>query len=450
MLKRLVMAAFLLISATTQYSFAQIETALTIGAVRDLISNALRDLQSVTVTAGGEIQGAGNQLQANAQNVIRDIDSAFKNNLNLTFDKMDQQQRALYRDAQSLAKQLASISAETLTRGGYEARRAIAEADIAAYNTSYNLPCRDQNSRVVYAVPDRLRIGKDTPELSIRGNYLAFGDKADIKVAGTTVSPISRNHSEIRVRIPQAILDNASAELSIPIEVNSPNQTKNSFLFFWCPEKIVPGKGQSASVTLLPVRKIEVKAEITPTILAPESRTISHRFDTGAPGDCGVDQDVSKQICSADGWAVESSSLTDVSVNGGCGSSAGPTSASGNACVHVPGRLRGCGWGFGAFGIRDCRGRGWVSWTLNVVEKRMAKKEAKSQEFNIKDSTNSSFTFRYSGASELNAPTWSYFAQVTISEGDKKSVHEISNAGESAGPVSGRLVDGALSIAIAE
>ncbi|WP_095991164.1 hypothetical protein [Cystobacter fuscus] len=422
---------------------AQLETTLTIGAVSNALSNAITDFKSSLETVGGEVRGVGNSLQANAQNVISDIDRVFGRNVNLTFDRMDAQQRALYRDAQALTRQVRDATTALATKTGDELRRTIAEADISAYNISYSLPCRTQTPRIVYVATPRLRLGRDTPEITIRGNFLDWPAASEVTVDGTPARVIARSAGELRVAVPDAIVGAITAERSVALRVPAENRKRKIFLFCSTTKERLE---LQASATLVPRRQVSISAWIKPTTLVAETRKQLHNYDSGKSGDCDINTDVSQQVCAAEGWQV--SDITHFAETGkNCGSNAGPPNVSGARCVHVPARLRGCGYRK-YLGVKECKGRGWLSWDMSVGLTRDVRQDAQLQSFTVNAEGQSSWSFHYKPSENLRGPTWSYGARVQVAEGNKIEVYEVSQAQENAGPVSARLIDGTLAITL--
>ena len=418
---------------------------MAIGAVTTALNQALDGFKSTLETAGGELRGSGNSLQANAQNVLRDIDSTFKNNLNLTFDRMDAQQRALYRDAQALTRQIQTATKDLTEKTGDQARRTIGEADITAYNASYSLPCRTQTPRIVYVATPRLRVGRDAPEIVVRGNFLDRGT-GPARVNGKAAQVIARSSTEARVRVPEEVWSKVSTEGSVSVEIPGEELKRTNFLLF-CPTSR-KGQALQGAVVLAPRRNVLIAAWVQPSALVEETTPDNRRYDSGKPGDCGINTDVTQQQCAPQGWTVKAFSLSDTSANTGCGSSVGPASASGSSCVIVSGRVRGCGWGVSFLGIRDCKGRGWSAHTLNMTLARDVRQPQTRQDFTADGSDQSSWSFRYVTASELRSPMWSYAARVEVREGNRRDVYDLSNAQENSGPVGARLVDGTLAITL--
>jgi len=154
---RMLRVIVLAMISTTTPAWAQgaTSTFLTVGAVRQGLNEALVGVQNAMVTAGSEGRALGNSLQANVQNVISDIDSRLGKRLEYTFDKLDDTERQFMVDSRDLIFRTRAASAALAGVIGDESRRTIGEADIAAYNATYSLPCRTQVPRVVYWLPTK-------------------------------------------------------------------------------------------------------------------------------------------------------------------------------------------------------------------------------------------------------------------------------------------------------
>ncbi|WHO38520.1 IPT/TIG domain-containing protein [Sphingobium sp. AP49] len=433
----------MVLMALVQPAHAQGEVA-TIGAVSVALSQALNGFKSTLETMGGEMKGVGNSLQANAQNVLADLDKAIAGNINLTFDKLDTQQQALYRDAQALTKQLAKATMEVTNNAGSQARLTIADADILAYNTTYSLPCRTQTPRIVMVTPDAIRVGRDTPEVTVKGNFLDQAPDGAVTIGGQPAQILARSANEMRLAIPPSVAAAVKTRGSVAISIAAQERRKKMILLF-CNTSTVPVTLQAWTL-LLPKRTFSLTGWMQPTSLKTETRKEKHEFNSGKPGDCDANVDVSQNVCAPMGWTV--AAITNFSVTGkNCGSNAGPASISGARCVNVPGRVRGCGYR-GIEPFRDCKGRGWVNWKMKTTLTHDVRAPMPRQSFTISSSDQASWSFPYATNVQLREPEWTYGAHVDVIEGDQKYGYEISHAQQVVGPVKGRLVDGILGITV--
>src|SRR5208283_179597 len=260
--------------------------APTVLAVRDLLQTALDGLDNTIKSAGGEVKSAGDSLQANAQNVIADINATLGSKLNLTFDKLDKQEQQLVADAQLLTKQINVATNSVINNAGAQARFAIAEADITAYNTSYSLPCRDQTPRFVYAQPAEIRVGADRPEIKIRGNFLAFGDAPQVTVGDTPGSIIARSDNEMLVQIPQKVLDGINVERSVAVSA-TPYAQRRTNLWVYCYSSTKKlDHPLSVATVLKPKVSIMIVGTIHGTVDMPHSVDEPYAFDNGTGDNC--------------------------------------------------------------------------------------------------------------------------------------------------------------------
>lgn len=419
--------------------------ALTIGAVKDALSSTLADFNNTITTANEAVKGAGNSLQANAQNVIRDIDRVFGKNVNLTFDRMDTQQQALYRDAQRLTQQIRQATTDVATTTGDQARRTIYEADITAYNSLYSLPCRTQPSRIVYVTPNRIRVGRDTAEFSIRGNFLG-GPSNGIFVDGKEATVIARSPTEIRVAVPQSVLNATNVEHAVGVRVGLVDIRKTNFLVA-C-HTSTASREESVAVTLAPKRTVSLSGWIEPTSLIERTESRNAKFESGKDDNCDSDRDITQNICVASPWTIKS--LGDVaisSLNGG--GFAGPATLSGDTCFKVPGRAKGKGYD-SILGVKNCKGRGWTNWSMNYVVRTDDRVVAARHTFQQAAVDQASWNFSYPNSTSLREPRYRYTVRASVTVGNQVRVFDISDAQQLSGPISARLIDGTLTVSYDE
>jgi hypothetical protein len=425
----------------------EVATSLAIGAVKNALEESLTSFNNTLQTGGGEVKGAGNSLQANAQNVIADIDRVFGKNLNLTFDRMNAQQRALYRDAQRLTQQVNQAALDVLGKTAEEARRTIAEADITAYNASYSLPCRSQIARVVYVTPARIRLGRDVAEFSLRGNFLDGPQNVRVTVDGAPTTVIARSVSEIRIAVPAAVAAKIDSERAIRVEVPLVD-TRRTNLWLFCPTS-QSSRLSTASVTVAPRRFVSMTGWIQASQLVEERVPRSAEFDSGAPNDCDINVDVSQQICAPEGYSIADTGQLSIQSAAG-GSRAGPPTASGDRCIHVPGRHVGSGYNRYPFGVKDCRGRGWIHWTLAYAIKRDVRQSVARFEFTEAAKDQASWNVVYPDYDKLRSPEWKYAVRAVVQVGSVTRTYDISDAQELSGPISARLNNGTLTVSFDE
>lgn len=212
--------ASVLVPQIPQAQVAEVGTFLTIGAVRQGLNETLVGIQNATVTAGSEGRALGNSLQANVQNVIADIDSRFAKRLDYTLERLDGAERQFATDARDLIFRSRAAAKALVGTIGDESRRTIGEADIAAYNTSYSLPCRTQSPRVVYWMPTKAVAKGEEIVVSIHGNFLNFGSNAKILVDGKPSTTVTRNDRVISVKLPREVIQKVTDTSSVSILIS--------------------------------------------------------------------------------------------------------------------------------------------------------------------------------------------------------------------------------------
>lgn len=353
-------------------------TFLTIASIRQGLNETLVGVQGATVTAGSEGRALGNSLQANVQNVIADIDARFAERLDYTFEKLDGAERQFATDARDLIFRT-QAAAKALTGAiGDESRRTIGEADIAAYNTSYSLPCRTQTPRVVYWTPTRTVAKGEEILVSIHGNFLNFGNSAKVLIDGKSTTSFTRNDRVISVKIPRELIQKVSDTSSIAISISSLEKRVIEPRFmnwlFGCGERLEPTADSSVTVGLVPRFHYRIDSEVWATY-KEWSAAFVHQQDrfNRRSDNCDHDENVSFTACvPAEGMkAIEGR----YSVNSKSGpSSFGPATVSGGNCVLFNGRMKGSGYNW-VLGVRNCRGSAWLDANWELVAQRQVFKE---------------------------------------------------------------------------
>lgn len=424
-----VVVALCLILAAPPAAHAQGTEALTVGAVKNLLDGALDDLDAQLDKASADLRSVGESFEKNARGVLADIDERLGDKLEYTLDRLEGQEQRLFESAQALAYQAQKAAEQIAAGAGEEARRTLFEGDIVAYNTSYNLPCRSHRPRLVYAQPAELVVGRDRPEVTLRGNYLNYGPRPDVRVAGRMARVIARTQEQITVEIPDAVLAGADRERSVPVSVKTGEVLRELTWFgLRCSEtERAALRAQSLPVVLKPRDQVKVTAQLTPQVGTPERRTFNFSFSEDTGNSCSDrtrNHDRTWCVPDGQGWRLETFGGPSVSSRN-CGSRISETRQVGDKCVFVGGRVRGCGYQNLVFG-RACNGRGWLRYTMSIQAVRIQdatdgpaeRFESASED----DAEQRNFLFTYGGtiADGHEITGWSYEADVVIWEAGRK------------------------------
>ena len=432
---------------------ANAQGALTVGAVSLALSAALDQFKQVISQAGDEFRSLGNSLQANAQNVIEDINTDLKDRLNQTFDKLDQEELRFVQDAQSLTRQIQRATELVIAKAGSEARQTISEADITAYDTLYSLPCRSQRPRIVASFPQTLVATLDSPIVTLRGDYLTSGPSLKMTLDGKDLQVLERLDHSIKVRLPESAIAQAEIDTKlVSIQISGLESIDKKLWFgLACREKRSSLDLQAAAVTLEPPIKYALMGDIRST---QETRTVVteppvHFGRTGSDH-CDDNFDVSMQFCTAKTDAVETTGTLNVK-SANCGSDASGPQPSGPRCVMVPGHVQGCGANRGPFSTwLGCKGRGWIDYdvTLNVTTK--TRTDGGASHFEVAPSiAERAWSFPLPAAG--SDPVFSYTATVKRTKGATLlDQWTLSSASPNAGPLSSRVDGHALAIKLTE
>jgi hypothetical protein len=367
-----VFSVLMIIGKTAHSQVDAAGSFLTIGAIRQGLNEALVGIQNATVTAGSEGRSLGNSLQANIQNVIADIDSRFGNRLDSTFDKLDKTERQFATDARDLIFRSKSAMISLTGAIGEESRRTIGEADIAAYNTSFSLPCRSQVPRVVYWTPTSTAAKGEEIIVSIHGNFLNLGNNLKILVGGTATLPVTRSDRIISVRLTREIVQKVADKSSVSIVISGLQKRMQEPWFlswiFGCKEKMETVQDNSIVVDLIPRLSYQVETEVWATYSEwSEPFVYRHERLNRSDNNCNHNENISFSIClPPDLRAVRGQfsvhSRSDPS-------SFGPAVASGQNCILFNARLKGCGY-HDYIVAHDCICHAWLDVDWEVIAQR--------------------------------------------------------------------------------
>jgi hypothetical protein len=433
---------------------AEAQGVLTVTAVSAALSSAIDQFKQAISQAGDELRSLGNSLQANAQNVLQDLDTSLKNRMDQGVDSLDKEERKLATDAETLTRQLQQATEAVLHKSGVEARQTIVEADIAAYDTLYSLPCRDQRPRIVAAFPEDVVVGKGPFVLSLLGNYLTFGDNLIATVDGQPAKVVEKLEHSLKIQLPDEI-----APLSLPrakvtsVQIAGLDALKRTLWFgLVCRESKAPQTPMAAAVTIKPPIELSLSGTLQSSQLVQVNTPdpAVRRFDRTGSDHCDDSSDVSAQYCTTIPDAIATSGNVHVE-SANCGSSAGSANPSGPRCVFVPGRLQGCGANRGPFHTwLGCNGRGWLKYTVTLTVTTKSRVESGNSIIDVAPSVSDrSWSFPFPQANDT--PIFKYDVTVTQTQGDDVlNRWTVSQASPNSGPVISRVADGALSIRLEE
>jgi len=348
-------------------------SALTVGLVIDQVRTLLADVATIISNTAGEIKSILENLQKNMSQVLSELDHNFKNRTDQLFDRLDEQEKKIIRDAVYMIERTQDAMSALAVQADATAQRALYEASVAAYDAEFNLPCRDRVPRLVFSDPWRLRIWADAGmpgenptgtgdnrklQLRVRGNYLTYGP-ATVTVSGEQADAQVLNPNEMLVTVPAPVVaklqQNAGPETVI-IDASLSQCTGKKKV------KIVKS---AASLTVLPPLRYSIAARIQPRASLPSIKHDNFSFDDGS-NDCSANYHRAMNFSVGPPARVADWSVAVHSAN--CGSGVVSTSRSGDYSVFVDSHIQGCGRDC-FLGICNCKGRGWLVYTLGVNSK---------------------------------------------------------------------------------
>lgn len=429
--------------------------ALTVLSVKSALTEVIQSMRDALAEATSDLQSIGNSMQANAQNVLADVDRILGKKLEYTFNRLDATELRLVEDTQALTNQMRLATQQIIAKAGDEARKTIVEADIAAYNTSYSLPCRDARPRIVASFPARLIAGRDSPKITLRGNFLRQGGEPVVTINGVTARLVERLDSALSVEIPAAVLQSAvDDEVLVSAKVSN-LQTISRSLWAWgllgCHESTEAVVASPIALTALqpPYRYVVTGTVAIERTDYREVAEAAQAFANTGSNQCDDNYRVDTQWCLTGPGTMVRADVQNVSAN--CNSGFEGTTPSGERCVLARGKVAGCGANRGPFNTwLGCKGRGWLNYSITLIRKepyqaittpKAVAKQGRPGEL--------SFTFEMPSAVGFENPLPRYTLQVEKRQGRKLAEsYSVSHANPNAGPVTSRANASALAVEV--
>ena len=431
--------------------------ALTVLSVKAALEGAIESIRDTLSQTTNDMQSLGNSLQANAQNVLSDIDRMLGDKLSYTFDKLDQTELQLVEDAQRLTAQITKSAILLSKNVGDEARKSIVEADIMAYNASYSLPCRDAKPRVLASFPARFTQGRDTPILTLCGNFLRQGDNPIASVNGVSARVIERIDTQMTIEIPKEIQNKAiDREEIISVAISGLSEISRS-LELWgllgCheSEKMVSSKPIGLTIMEPPIHYELVGNSKYEYTAFREVAEPTQTFENIGSNKCNDNYRVDRQWCITGQGTFVRANVRVTSVN--CNSGFEGTVPSGDRCVLARGKVGGCGANIGPFNTwLGCRGRGWLKYSISLVRREPYQTETAQSNINkVGVPGEFSFNFNLPSISGLNNPMPRYNLTIIEKQGNKTNkTISVSHANPNTDAVTTRVNGGVLSVEIAQ
>lgn len=427
----------------------------TVLAVRSALVAALEEFKQAASQLTADLASLGNSLQANAQNVIQDIDKMLGDKINLTFDRLEVQERQLYESAEALTRQIREATKAILDKAGDETRRTLVEADITAYNTSYSLPCRDARPRVISALPAKLIVAQEIPLISLRGNFLRQGATLRVKANGQEARVVERLDSSIKIEMPAVLFEPLPQNpFVVTVDIIGLEAIGRSVSWFGlaCKERKSPADEVKAAVIFDPQITYELSGEVSTThFVTKEVEEITQLFDNTGSDRCDDNTRVDRQWCTSDERATSTRAKIE-NVRKNCNSGFEGVTASGPKCVLARGKVAGCG------ADRDpvfrtwlgCKGRGWLGYEITLIKTVEERVKAGVQTVDTAPSVaERSWAFKFPDG--VVKPEYLYEIKITKAQGAKVlNAWTVTNANPNSGPVVSRVAGGRVAIDLTE
>lgn len=432
--------------------------ALTVMAVRQALVSAIGRLDTALANAADNVKAVGNSLEGNARGVVSDIDQRLGNKLTYTFDRLDKTERQLMEDAEALVGQLDSSTRAVIELSAAEASRVLGDADIVAYNALYSLPCRSQTPRIVYVTPEVVYEAYTVPEIALRGNFLDLGPEPRVTVGGRPATVLARSANALRLTLPKAVAQGVRSSHSVSVRFRPTALEKSCHLWGLIPwsRSRELDRDLSASVLLQPRTTARVTAKVTPLVTRRETLSTTYELNDGTGDDCGRNFDATKVWCLPDAWGgrlVSGAPYSNPGIHSqNCNSGVTATSLAGDRCVKVEARIGGCGWNEFPFGIRECKGRGWLHYSITLNGEREVPVDGAASELVAQGvvPVRTNFLLPYQGDLAGQVPQgWRYSARIDFYRGDPKNpirTVDISDTDPTVGGIVSRMDNARLAI----
>lgn len=426
---------------------------LAVLAVKQALESAIGDLRRALGDVASDLTSLGNSLQANAQNVIQDVDRLLAKNINLTFDRLDATELRLMEDVQALTKQVQTATAFVVAKAGDEARRTIVDADIAAYNASYSLPCRSAPPRVVASFPARLVAGRTAPTLQLRGNFLRQGANMAVTVNGKPARLVERLDTALTVEIPAEIIalvkDDELIASATVAGLERVERAPRGWGLFGCGEtrSTVSEKPIAMSIIEPPYTLALTGSARYEHTTTRDTREPTQTVDFKGDDRCEDHFRVDRPYCVSSGTVA----AAQVDITGmRCRSTYEGWVPSGDRCVLVRGTVGGCGARRSPVGRvwLECRGRGHLGYNLVLTRRENVQVESGAVAIE-RAGAPGTWTFSIDMPSPVNLanPLPRYNVNVLLKQGQKTiQTVAVSHANPNAGPITSRVNGGILAI----
>jgi hypothetical protein len=448
---RLGMRFLILALFSSLHSLAYAQAALTVGAVQSALIESLASLRSALNEATYDAKSVGNSYQANAQNVLKDINLILGSKLAYTFDRLNEQERALTNSAERLIS-LTKEATEELTKKNFErARVLMIEGDIVAYNTSYSLPCRTTRPRIMLVDPLTINADDEAPVIKARGNFLLQGKDLTVSVGKEKAEITQRTDTEIAFIIPRSLMQTAaSKQISASATISGLSTINRKIRFvLGCSEKSEkPDSTPSIGILINPPVSYRVAGTLVTTHLIEKIiPDLEGRFDRTGNNHCDDSFSVDQNYCLIGGGSFHHIDLWNQTAN--CNSSVGPINASGDRCVFVGGHVGGCGANRGPFNTwAGCKGRGWAGYNYKLWRKETVREEASRADIKKEGIPGESvFSFVFPGAT--SSPEYKFSLVVEKLRGERILERKtLSDAGPTSGVWRALVKDGTVSVTV--
>lgn len=397
--------------ATRVARVGPLTVGLTYVALKDLLENIDAKLKSAT----GQAQVLLGSLRQSVANSLADFERLLGDDLSHSVDKLNDVQKAFLNHTERLVIAGQSAVAEIVRDAGAAAVRAVREADIAAYDAAYALPFRGRRPRVVYAEPEVYRNTGTDALLTVRGNFLnereplaAVDQSEPAPVSGATAT-------QTQVMLPAPEGDGPQADQRRRVALEYGRCEEETCLFGLCKGRMVPQR-ESVVVTMQPRVRYAVTATVQPRGRVTHRQTFNFSF-YDSDNNCRVDRPRSDEWCLPEGFAVEGAVPQPRVTTANCGSGIAAVSPSGSRCVRVDSRIRGCGVNF----IFNCKGRGWLGYTLDVSGAGKRDIAFDPQRFEQGPVAHDSFSFTYALPlpPESQVDRWTYAVVIRTNTGEE-------------------------------
>lgn len=402
-------------------------STLLVGQIISGIQQIITQLSDLVDTTSGDLKSVIVQMQQSAQQLEADLSQRFQNDLSAVVHDLSTENQHIALEAANAMNSMQAAIAQVSAAADATALQAMQDADITAYDALYDIPCRQQVPRAVYATPSTVRIwadpgapgegaNKQNISFTIRGNYMDSYGAPAVSVEGQQAVVAGHNPNEVDI-------DLSGATITSLLNLQQSELLVLKTQLTGCQGNTIES---DVSVTIEPPIKYQITGRIAPTVDIPYSGKKSYPFYQ--MGSCTSNYSVPGSYPADPGTNVTDCSVSITTAN--CGSGVNSVVPAGNVCA-VQAQIIGCGQDC-FLGICNCKGRGWLGYNLSLSYDGMQMQPLPVYEIPpVTNGNQLSYVFPYQPGLPPNRDTTQttcdYYLRIVQQQGGSSQIVELTN-----------------------